>query len=177
MRAVRRDGRRGRRVPPTTLLPQPATGLLAWGTVSRPPTATQPPPPPPGRPKRELLGPTGLIVMVVAILVFTAVAIIIELASNHGKTFKATVSVLGPVEGSQNQVRLMFRVTNTGTRAGRPDKCEAVLFNLSGDRVGVGAVSLKQPIQPGATHNEPAIGTSAEPPVNGSVHCRALEPG
>jgi hypothetical protein len=41
----------------------------------------------------------------------------------------------------------------------------------------VGAVSLKQPIEPGATHNEPAIGTSAEPPVNGTVHCRALEPG
>jgi hypothetical protein len=145
--------------------------------MSSSPAATQPPPTPEGRRKREILGPTGLIVMVVAILVFTAVAIIIELASNRGKTFKATVAVLGPVEGSQNQVRLLFRVTNTGTRAGRPDKCEAVLYNLGGDRVGVGAVSLKEPIQPGATHDEPAIGTSAEPPVNGSVHCRALEPG
>jgi hypothetical protein len=146
-------------------------------TMSSSPATTQPQPPSPGRRKREILGPTGLIVMVVAILVFTAVAIIIELASNRGKTFKATVAVLGPVEGSQNQVRLLFRVTNTGTRAGRPDKCEAVLYNLGGDRVGVGAVSLKEPIQPGATHDEPAIGTSAEPPVNGSVHCRALEPG
>jgi hypothetical protein len=135
------------------------------------------PSPPQERRKRELLGPTGLIVMVVAILAFTAVAIVIELASNQGKIFKATVSVLGPVEGSQNQVRLMFRVTNTGTRAGRPDKCDAVLYNLGGDRVGVGSVSLKEPIQPGATHNQPAIGTAAEPPVNGSVHCRALEPG
>jgi hypothetical protein len=115
--------------------------------------------------------------MVVAILVFTAVAIVIELAANRGKTFQATVSVLGPVEGSQNQVRLMFRVTNVGSRAGRPDKCEAVLSNISGERVGVAAVSLKDPIQPGATHNEPAIGTAAEPPVNGAVHCRALEPG
>jgi hypothetical protein len=145
--------------------------------MSSSPAATQPPPTPEGRRKREILGPTGLIVMVVAILAFTAVAIVIELASNRGKTFKATVAVLGPVEGSQNQVRLLFRVTNTGTRAGRPDKCEAVLYNLGGDRVGVGAVSLKEPIQPGATHDEPAIGTSAEPPVNGSVHCRALEPG
>jgi hypothetical protein len=145
--------------------------------VSSQPTTTQPQPPPPARRKREILGPTGLIVMVVVILAFTAVAIVIELASNQGKIYKATVSVLGPVEGSQNQVRLMFRVTNTGTRAGRPDKCEAVLFNISGDRVGVGAVSLKQPIQPGATHDEPAIGTAAEPPVNGTVHCRALEPG
>jgi hypothetical protein len=102
---------------------------------------------------------------------------VVELVSNQGKAFKATVSVLGPVDGSQNQVRLMFRVTNTGTRAGRPDKCEAVLFNISGERVGVGAVSLKEPIEPGATHNEPAIGTAAEPPLNGTVHCRALEPG
>jgi hypothetical protein len=146
-------------------------------TMSSSPATTPPQPPSPGRRKREILGPTGLIVMVVAILAFTAVAIAIELASNRGKTFKAAVSVLGPVEGSQNQVRLMFRVTNTGTRAGRPDKCEAVLYNISGERVGVGAVSLKDPIQPGATHNEPAIGTAAEPPVNGTVHCRALEPG
>ena len=145
--------------------------------MSSQPTATQPQPPAPGRRKREILGPTGLIVMVVAILAFTAVAIVIELVSNQGKAFKATVSVLGPVEGSQNQVRLMFRVTNTGTRAGRPDKCEAILYNISGDRVGVGAVSLKKPIQPGTTHDEPAIGTAAEPPINGTVHCRALEPG
>ena len=145
--------------------------------MSSSPATAQSPPPPPGGRKREILGLTGLVVMVVTILVFTAVAITIELAANRGKAFKATVSVLGPVDGSQNQVRLMFRVTNTGSRPGRPDKCEAILYNLSGDRVGVGAVSLKQPIEPGATHNEPAIGTSAEPPVNGTVNCRALEPG
>jgi hypothetical protein len=144
---------------------------------SQPATTQPPPPPPPARRRREILGPTGLIVMVVAILAFTAVAIVIELVSNQGKIFKASVSVLGPVEGSQNQVRLMFRVTNTGTRAGRPDKCEAVLYNISGERVGVGAVSLKKAIQPGTTHDEPAIGTAAEPPFNGTVHCRALEPG
>jgi hypothetical protein len=145
--------------------------------VSSSPATAPSPPPPPGRRKREILGLTGLVVMVVTILVFTAVAITIELAANRGKAFKATVSVLGPVDGSQNQVRLMFRVTNTGSRTGRPDKCEAILFNFSGDRVGVGAVSLKEPIEPGATHNEPAIGTSAEPPLNGTVTCRALEPG
>jgi hypothetical protein len=145
--------------------------------VSSPPATTQPQPPPPGRRKRELLGPTALIVMVVAILAFTAVAITMELAANRGKAFKATVSVLGPVAGSPNQVHLLFRVTNTGNRPGRPDKCEAVLFNVSGDRVGVGAVSLEDIIQPGATHDEPAIGTAAEPPLNGTVNCRALEPG
>jgi hypothetical protein len=143
--------------------------------MSSPPTTTQPPPPE-GR-QRERRWVAGLIVMVVAILAFTAVAIGIELASNRGKVFKATVTVLGPVEGSQNQVRLLFRVANTGSRTGRPDKCEAVLYNLSGERVGVGAVSLKKPIPPGTTHEEPAIGTTAEPPVNGSVTCRALEPG
>jgi hypothetical protein len=133
--------------------------------------------PPSERRKRELLGTTGLIVMVVSILAFTALAIGIELASNRGKVFKATVTVLGPVEGSQNQVRLLFRVANAGNKAGRPDKCEAILFNLSGDRVGVGAVSLEDPIQPGASVEEPAIGTAAEPPINGTVTCRALEPG
>ncbi len=143
--------------------------------MSSPPTTTQPPPPE-GR-QRERRWIIGLIVMVVAILAFTALAIGIELATNRGKAFKATVTVLGPVEGSQNQVRLLFRVANTGTRTGRPDKCEAVLYNVSGERVGVGAVSLKEPIPPGASHEEPAIGTAAEPPINGTVHCRALEPG
>ena len=146
------------------------------GIVSSPPAASQPQPPE-ARPKREILGLTGLIVMVVAILAATAVAIAIELAANRGKTFKATVAVLGPVAGSQNEVRVLFRVTNTGTRAGRPDKCEAVLYNLSGERVGTAAVSLREPITPGQTHAEPAIGTAAEPPVNGTVHCRALDPG
>jgi hypothetical protein len=145
--------------------------------VSSPPATSQPQPTPPGRRRRELLGPTALIVMVVAILAFTAVSIAMELASNRGKAFKATVTVVGPVAGSPNEFQLLFRVTNTGNRAGRPDKCEAVLFNFSGDRVGVGAVSLRDPIQPGASDEEPAIGTAAEPPVNGTVHCRALEPG
>jgi hypothetical protein len=145
--------------------------------MSSPPATDQPPPSPPQRRPRELLGVTGLIVMVVAILVFTALAIGIELATNRGKVFKATVTVLGPVEGSQNQVRLLFRVANTGNRTGRPDKCEAVLYNVSGERVGVGAVSLKEPIPPGGSHEEPAIGTAAEPPINGTVTCRALEPG
>ena len=139
--------------------------------------ATAPSPPPPGRRKREILGPTGLIVMVVTILVFTAVAITIELASNRGKAFKATVSVLGPVDGSQNQVRLMFRVTNTGTRPGRPDKCEAVLFNISGDRVGVGAVSLEAAHRARRHPQRARHRHRAEPPVNGTVNCRALEPG
>ena len=145
--------------------------------MSSPPATTQPQPPPSGRRKRELLGPTALIVMVVAILAFTAVAIAMELASNRGKAFKATVTVVGPVAGSPNEFELLFRVTNTGNRAGRPDKCEAVLFNLSGDRVGVGAVSLEDPIPPGATQEQSAIGTAAEPPINGTVQCRALEPG
>jgi hypothetical protein len=145
--------------------------------VSSTPATTQPQPPPPGRRKRELMGPTALIVMVVAILAFTAVAITMELAANRGKAFRATVTIVGPVAGSPNQYQLLFRVTNTGNRVGRPDKCEAVLFNLSGDRVGVGAVSLHDPIAPGASHDEPAIGTAAEQPVNGTVTCRALEPG
>jgi hypothetical protein len=144
--------------------------------VTSPASTSENPPPAPRR-RRELLGPTGLVVMVVAILAFTAVSIVIELVSNRGKTFKATVEVLGPVPGADSEVRLLFHVSNTGTRPGRPDKCEAILYDIKGDRVGVGAVSLHEPIQPGETHQEPAIGTAASPPVNGHVHCRSLDPG
>src|SRR4030095_16224843 len=114
--------------------------------MSGTPATTEPQPPPQGRRKREILGPTGLVVMVVAILVFTAVAIAVELARNRGKTFQATVTVLGPAAGSQNQVRLLFQVTNAGTRPGRPDKCEAVLYHFSGERVGVGGVISKDAV-------------------------------
>jgi hypothetical protein len=127
--------------------------------------------------RRERRGLIGLLVMVAAILAFTAVSIVIELASNRGKAFNATVEVLGPVQGRENEVRLLFHVTNTGNRTGRPDKCEAVLYDIKGERVGVAAVSLRQPIPPGETLKEPGVGTVASPPVNGQVHCRSLEPG
>ena len=127
--------------------------------------------------RRERRGLVGLVAMVAAILAFTAVAIVVEVASNRGKAFSATVEVLGPVSGADNQVRLLFHVTNTGNRTGRPDKCEAILYDIKGERVGVAAVSLRQPIPPGETHQEPGIGTAASPPVNGQVHCRSLEPG
>jgi hypothetical protein len=122
-------------------------------------------------------GLIGLVVMVVAILAFTAVSVAIELASNRGKAFKGTVEVLGVVAGADNEVRLRFHIANTGNRSGRPDKCEAILYDLKGERVGVAEVRLRQPIAPGATHDEEAIGTAASPPVNGRVHCRGLEPG
>jgi hypothetical protein len=141
---------------------------------SKAPTAE---PAPAGRRKRELLGPTGLVVMVVAILVFTAVSIVIELAANRGKTFDATVEVLGPVAGDANEVRVRFHVTNQGSRAGRPDKCEAVLYDIRGDRVGVAAISLRASIPPGGSYDEEAIGTAASQPLNGTVTCRSLDPG
>jgi hypothetical protein len=122
-------------------------------------------------------GLIGLVVMVVAILAFTAVSVAIELASNRGKAFKGTVEVLGVVAGADNEVRLRFHITNTGNRGGRPDKCEAILYDIKGERVGVAEVRLRRPIAPGATHDEEAIGTAASPPVNGRVHCRGLEPG
>jgi len=122
-------------------------------------------------------GLIGLVVMVVAILAFTAVSIAIELASNRGKSFKGSVEVLGVVTGADNEVRLRFHIANTGNRSGRPDKCEAILYDIKGERVGVAEVRLRQPIAPGETHDEPAIGTAASPPVNGRVHCRGLEPG
>jgi hypothetical protein len=139
--------------------------------------ATSPPAAAERQRRRDRRGLIGLVVMVAAILVFTAVSVAIELASNRGKSFKGTVEVLGPVPGANNEVRLRFQVTNAGSRSGRPDKCEAVLYDLRGERVGVAEISLRQPIAPGQTHLEEAIGTAAGPPVNGHVQCRGLEPG
>ena len=128
------------------------------------------------RPKREILGPTGLVVMVVAILAFTVVSIVIELVANHGRTYKATVEVVGPVAGQANEYRVLFHVTNTGSKAGRPDTCEASLYDLRGERVGTAAVTLQRAIPPGGTDDQPAIGTAASPPASGAVQCRSLEP-
>ena len=144
-------------------------------TASAPDRAT---PEPPSRPRREFLGVTGLVVMVVAILAFTAISIVVELANNTDRsTFKATVDVLGPVAGSRNQVRVVFHVRNQSKKPGRPDKCEATLTDPEGERVGTAEVRLRQDIQPGQTWDEFAIGTAAAMPVAGAVRCRGLEPG
>src|SRR5919204_6658395 len=122
--------------------------------------------------KREILGPTGLIVMVGAILLFTAVAIVIELAANAGKgPYAASVSVIGQPVG--DRVQVVFHIRNNGRRAGRPDKCEATLLDIKGDRVGTASVSLHTDIQPGQSVDEPAVGTVANTAVSGSVRCRS----
>lgn len=130
------------------------------------------------RPKREILGPTGLVVMVAAILAFTAVSIVIELVTNTGRsTFHPTVDVLGPVGGSPNEVRVVFHIRNGSKKAGRPDKCEATLFDVKRERVGTASVSVREDIQPGETLDLFAVGTTASHPVNGAARCRSLEPG
>jgi hypothetical protein len=129
----------------------------------------------PPRRRRELLGPTGLLVMVGAILLFTVVAIVIEVRANTGTSYRATVDIGAPIR--QDAVRVVFHVTNTGTRAGRPDVCEATLVDLRGARVGTAGVYLDEPIQPGETVDLQAVGTVAGTPANGAVRCRALSPG
>ena len=128
--------------------------------------------------KREILGPTGLVVMVAAILAFTAVSIVIELVTNTGRsTFHPTVDVLGPVGDSRNEVRVVFHVRNGSKKAGRPDKCEATLFDAKRERVGTASVSVREDIQPGQTLDLFAVGTTGSRPVNGVARCRSLEPG
>jgi hypothetical protein len=134
--------------------------------------ATQPAP----RRRREILGPTGLVVMVVAILAFTVVSIVVELVANHGRAFRSSVQVVGQIPGDANEYQVVFHVTNTGSKPGRPDTCEATLMDIKGERVGTATVTLHEPIPPGRTHDELAIGTAASPPVNGTVQCRSLEP-
>jgi hypothetical protein len=147
-------------------------------TDTAPPSDRDTPRPPAARPRREILGLTGLVVMVVAILAFTAVSIIFELANNTDRaTYKVTVDVLGPVGDSRNQVRVVFHVRNQSKKAGHPDKCEATLTDSKGERVGTAEVRLRQDIRPGQTWDELAIGTAAGRAVTGAARCRSLEPG
>ncbi len=152
--------------------------------MSTPAAPTQPPgagsPPPqqqsPQRRRREILGPTGLVVMVLAIVAFTVVSIVIEVVTNQGKSYNASVNVLEQIPADPNEYQVVFHVTNKGTRAGRPDVCEATLFDLRGERVGTASVRLRTSIQPGQTVDELAIATAASRPLNGQVTCRSLEP-
>jgi hypothetical protein len=130
--------------------------------------------PVPARRRPQLLGPVGLVVMVAAILLFTAVSIVIEVRSNLGTRFRATVDVATPIRN--DAVRVVFHVTNAGTRAGRPDVCEATLLDIRGARAGTATIRLREPIQPGETFDEQAVGTVARAPVNGVVRCRSLSP-
>ena len=75
-----------------------------------------------------------------------------------------------------NEFQVVFHIANNGTKAGRPDVCDATLFDLKGERVGTASVRLRTPIQPGQTLDELAVATAAARPVNGQVTCRSLEP-
>jgi hypothetical protein len=145
-------------------------------TSSAPTQQARGQPPEPPR-KREILGLTGLVVMVLAILAFTAVAIVIELVSNHGRSYAASIDVVDQVQGRPNEYQVVFHITNNGTRAGRPDVCDATLFDMRGERVGTASVRLRgQIIDAGRTLDEPAVATAGSAPVNGTVRCRSLEP-
>ena len=143
-------------------------------TSSVPTEQAQSPPP---RRKREIFGLTGLVVMVLAILAFTAVAIVVELVSNRGRVYTASVDVIDQMPGRPNEYQVVFHITNQGTKAGRPDVCDAALRDMRGERVGTASVQLRDAvIQPGRTLDELAVGTAASTPVNGTVQCRSLEP-
>jgi hypothetical protein len=147
------------------------------GVTTTPPTeqAQNPAPAPPR--KREIFGVTGLVVMVLAILAFTAVSIVIELVSNHGRAYSGSIDIVDQVQGAPNQYQVVFHITNNGTKAGRPDVCDASLFDIRGERVGTASVRLRDArIDAGKTLDEPAVATAASAPVNGAVRCRSLEP-
>jgi len=114
--------------------------------------------------------------MVLAILLFTVVSIVIEVVTNQGKSYTASVNVLDQIPADPNEYQVVFHITNNGTKAGRPDICEATLFDLRGERVGTGSVRLRTAIQPGQTQDELALATAAARPLNGQVTCRSLEP-
>jgi hypothetical protein len=142
-------------------------------TVEQGPGGT-PPPAEPKR-KREIMGPTGLIVMVAVIFLITLVAIIVQARANNGTRYHGTIDIGAPIRN--DAVRVTFHITNTGTRAGRPDVCEATLLDIRGARAGTAGVYLREPIQPGETFDVQAVGTVAREPVSGVVECRAMSPG
>jgi hypothetical protein len=117
-----------------------------------------------------------LVVMVLTIVAFTIVSIAIEVVTNHGKAYTASVDVLEQIPADPNEYQVVFHVANKGTKAGRPDVCEATLFDLKGERVGTASVRLRTAIQPGQTLDELAVATAAARPINGQVTCRSLEP-
>jgi hypothetical protein len=147
------------------------------GVTSTPPTEQAQSPAPAPRRKREIFGVTGLIVMVLAILAFTAVSIVIELVANHGRVYSGSIDIVGQVQGAPNEYQVVFHITNNGTKAGRPDVCDASLFDIRGERVGTASVRPRNAtIDAGKTLDEPAVATAASAPVNGAVSCRSLEP-
>lgn len=150
----------------------PAAPTQPPGAGSRP----SPPQPPPQRRKREIMGPTGLVVMVAVILLVTAVSIVIEVVTNQGKSYKASVNVLEQIPADPNEYQVVFHITNNGSKAGRPDICDATLFDFRGERVGTASVRLRTDIRPGQTQDELAVATAAAKPLNGQVTCRSLEP-
>jgi len=145
-----------------TPTPTPATGD---------PMHDQPPAEERRRDRRSLI---ALAAMAAAILLFTAVSIAFEVRQNMGARFKAEVTIGQQIRN--DAYRVTFQVTNTGTRAGRPDVCDAVLFDIRGVRAGVASVRLRTPIEPGSAYSADAVGTVARPPVNGVVTCRSLSP-
>lgn len=129
---------------------------------------------PPEERRRDRRALTWLVAMAAAILLFTAVSIVLEVRQNLGARFRADVAIGQQIRN--DAYRVSFRVHNTGTKAGRPDVCDAVLFDVRGVRAGVASVRLRTPIEPGGTYTAEAVGTVARPPVNGVVTCRGLSP-
>jgi len=109
------------------------------------------------------------------IFLITLVAIIVQARANNGTRYHGTIDIGAPIRN--DAVRVTFHITNTGTRAGRPDVCEATLLDIRGARAGTAGVYLREPIQPGETFDVQAVGTVAREPVSGVVECRAMSPG
>jgi hypothetical protein len=132
------------------------------------------PPDDPDERRRDRRTLTLLVGTVVAILLFTAVSVVIEISRNYGARYRADVVVGEQIRPGAYTVT--FKIANTGTRPGRPDVCDAVLFDLRGSRAGVASVRLRSAIEPGSVHEVEAVAPAARPIVNGAVTCRSLSP-
>src|SRR5919202_1296389 len=126
---------------------------------SSPATASSPPAEHPRRERRWII---GLIVMVVAIVAFTAVAITIELASNRGRVFRATVDVVGPVAGRA----LAPASPRRSAGGGRPDLGDHVVDGQPEaalqDRREVALEPARHPRREGRQHDPVVAGAGLE---------------
>lgn len=114
--------------------------------------------------------------MVVIIFIATIIGSIEQVRINQGQgPYTATLQMGTPISGSQ--LHVLFRVYNTGSKPGRPDQCNASLFDSQGYRVGTAGITLHQAIPPKTTVSIPTVAIiDGSRPVTTIAACNALTP-
>lgn len=118
----------------------------------------------------------ALIAMVVIIFIATIIGSVEQVLVNQGQgPYTATLQIGSTISGSE--LHVLFHVYNTGSKPGRPDQCNASLFDSQGYRVGTAGITLHQAIAPKTTVSIPTIAIiDGSRPVTTIAACTALTP-